>query len=73
MIPVHLMREQNTREILVDCDLDVWVAFVIRKHGIIVRTVFLDQVAFQHQRFNFGFADDIFKPRDVADHFFDFR
>ena len=48
MIPVHLMREQNTREILVDCDLDVWIAFVIRKHCIVVRTVFFDQITFQH-------------------------
>ena len=42
-------------------------------YHIVVRTVFFDQITFQHQCFNFRFADDIFKPRDVADHFFDFR
>ena len=52
---------------------DVRISLIIREHSVVFGTMFLDQVAFEDQRFGLGIGHDVLEPRDLRDHLFDLR
>ncbi len=51
--------------------LDKRIRLVVHQHGIVLRPVLFDQIAFQHQRLQLGIRHDILKPTDVGHHLLD--
>ena len=69
----HFPGKQYSRVRLLYRDLDKRIGLVILQHGIVFWPMFFDQITFQHQCFQFRIGDDILKPRNMSDHFLDFR
>ena len=51
LILLHFTGDENTRIFLSHCHLNIRIRLVVLKHGIVFRTVFLNQVILQNQRF----------------------
>ena len=64
----HRARKKHPRVFLSERHLDKRVGLVILQHRIVFRTMLLDQVAFQHERFQLRIRHDIFKTPDPLDH-----
>ena len=71
MILFHFTRKQDSWKFFSHCHLDIRISLIILQHGIIFGSVFLDQVIFQHQRFQLRIRHNIFKPADKRYHFVD--
>ena len=69
----HLPGKLHPGESLRYGDLDKRVCFIILQQRIIFRAVLLDQIIFQHQRFQLRIRHNIFKPRDLLHHLLDLR
>ena len=71
-IPASVLRYEpcleNPRKFLRHRHFDVWVCLVISQKNIILRCIFLNQIAFQNQSFHFGLAGDVFEFRNVRNH-----
>ena len=68
LILLHCARKKHPRVFLSERHLDERVGLVILQHRIVFRTVLLDQVAFQHERFQLRIRHNIFKAPDPLDH-----
>ncbi len=66
-ILANLSRKKNPRVFLVGHH-DVGIALVVSQTHVERRPVLLDQVAFQHQRLEFGVDDNPLDVLDLADH-----
>ena len=64
----HRTRKKHPRVLLSERHLDKRVGLVILQHCIVFRTMLLDQVAFQHERFQLRIRHNIFKAPDPLDH-----
>ncbi len=64
----HIPRQHHPGERLTHRHLDKRIRFIVHQHGIILRPMLLDQVAFQHQGFQLGIRHDILKPPDMGHH-----
>ena len=73
LILLHPSGKQHSRVSLLYRHLDKRITFVILQHGIVLRTVFLDQVAFQNKCFQFGISNDVFKSGYVSNHLLNLR
>ena len=47
--------------------LDIGIRGIVHEHDVVARTIFLDQIDFQHQRFLLAGGDDVVEVNDVAD------
>ena len=54
VISVNISRYINSRPFLPYGNLDIGIGFIIPQRNIVLRMQFLDQVAFQNQRFHFS-------------------
>ena len=61
---LHFPCKQNPRICLPHRDLDVGIRFVVLQKGIIFRKMFLDQIIFQNQRFQFRVRDNVLETRN---------
>ena len=71
MVLVHPARKEHPWIFLLHRYLDKRIGLVIHEHGIVLRSVLLDEVALQYQCFQFRICDDIFKSGDVGHHLVD--
>ena len=67
-IPGNFAHDFHPRVIFFEIDAHIGVVLVVPQQDIIVRLVFLNQVALQNERFLFAVCDDIFKIRYFIDH-----
>ena len=68
LVLAHAPGKQHSGKGFVNRHLDKRITFIILQHGIVFRPVFLDQIALQHQRFQFRICHNIFEPGDLSDH-----
>ena len=68
LILLHTSCEHDTRKCLVDRYTDIRVTLVILEHGIVFRPVLLDQIGFQHERFQLRISHYVFKMVYISDH-----
>ena len=64
----HSSGEQYPWISLLNSHLNKRVTLVIFQHGIVFRSMFLDQIAFKDQGLQFRICNDIFKSGYVGDH-----
>jgi len=64
LVLFHRPRDQDAWIIFLNGHLDKRIGFVIHQHRIVFRPVFFDQITFQHQRFQLGVCDNVFKVID---------
>jgi len=64
----HVARDRQPGEGVCPVYLDVGIAFVVLKTHVIKRTVLLDQVHFEDQRFKFRSDHNPFNIPDLTDH-----
>ena len=53
-----------TGKFLRRCHFYIRIGLIVLQHRIVLRTMFLDQIVFQHQCFELRVRDDIFKAAD---------
>ena len=73
LIFVHLPGKQYPRKIFLYCHLNKRISLVIHQHGIVFRTMFLNKITLQHQRFQLRIRDNILKPGNMSHHLFNFH
>ena len=71
MVTLHLMAVKDPWEIFLHGNPDIRISLIIGQHGVVVRPVLFDEIAFQNQSLQLGAAYDIFKPCNMRDHFLD--
>ena len=65
---LHLSGKQNSWILLPHSNLNIGVGFIILEHGVVLGTMLLDQIVFQHQCFQLRVRDNIFKSADQGNH-----
>ena len=64
----HIPGKQQSGKILSHCGFNIGICLIVLEHGIIPGPVLLDQVAFQHQSFQFRICKNVLKPGDMRHH-----
>ena len=72
-ILLHLSGKQNSRILLSHRHFNIGIGFIILQHRIILWTVFLDQIIFQHKCFQLRICHNIFKSADQRHHLVNLR
>ena len=68
-----LAGKENSRKIFPESHSDVRICLIVLQHCIVFRTMFFDQIAFQHKSFQFGIRNDVLESADMGYHLFDLR
>ena len=66
-------RNKNPRKLLVCCNLNIRIRFVVFKHYVIFRTMFLYKITFQKKGFHFRIGYNVLKICNMRYHSRDFR
>ena len=70
LVFLHSSGKKNSGIFLIYCDFDKRITLIIFEHGIIFRSVLLDQITLQHKGFQFRICDNILKSGDMGNHLF---
>ena len=61
-------RDHDTRILVGERDLEIWIALVILEADVVARTMLLDEVALQDQRLDFRVCEDRLEVGDLRHH-----